>query len=205
MYLPTYFCQALLQGHTLATSNPDAPTGLSPLLTPPSSAGPANAQQQAMQIQVLLSMVQDHLSKEEVGDLLYQKVHVLTSNQDLCHSMRNFVMLMGDYLGDESPICLSMGLWTRHIDRFERQNDKAFARYPLFGADLMDQIRKRVQVLLHSCIPVRLWGYPEEGRKRGVVKFDTGMGGAASAEGGGTSEIVREQFWRKAKQRGRRA
>ena len=39
----------------------------------------------------------------------------------------------------------------RHIDRFERQYDKDFARDPLFGADLMDRIHKHVQVFLHSC------------------------------------------------------
>ena len=39
----------------------------------------------------------------------------------------------------------------RHIDRFERQYDKAFSRDPLFGSDLMDRIHKRVQVFLHSC------------------------------------------------------
>ena len=39
----------------------------------------------------------------------------------------------------------------RHIDRFERQYDKAFARDPLFGADLMDRIHKHMQVFLHSC------------------------------------------------------
>ena len=44
-----------------------------------------------------------------------------------------------------------MGSWLRHIDRFERKYDKTFARYPLFGADLIDRIYKRVQVLLHSC------------------------------------------------------
>ena len=59
IYLPTYFCQVLLQGHILAIPDPDAPTGLSPLLTPPSSAGPVNAQQREMRIQVLLSMGKD--------------------------------------------------------------------------------------------------------------------------------------------------
>ena len=57
------FCQALLQGHILAIPDPDAPTVLFPLLTPPSSAGPTNAQQQAIRIQVILSMGQDRLSK----------------------------------------------------------------------------------------------------------------------------------------------
>ena len=45
IYLPTSFCQALLQGHILDILDPDALTGLSPLLTPPYSYGPANAQQ----------------------------------------------------------------------------------------------------------------------------------------------------------------
>ena len=43
-----------------------------------------------------------------------------------------------------------MASWPRHIDRFKRQYDKAFARDPLFGEDLMDRIHKRVQVFLHS-------------------------------------------------------
>ena len=82
--------------------------------------------------------------------LLEQMVHVLTSTQDLRHSMQKFVNLAGDYLGEEIPTCLSMGTWQRHIDRFERQYDKAFARDPLFGADLMDRIHNFVQVFLHS-------------------------------------------------------
>ena len=44
-----------------------------------------------------------------------------------------------------------MASWPRHIDRFERQYDKAFSRDPLFWADLMDRINKRVQVFLQSC------------------------------------------------------
>ena len=50
IYLPTYFCQAFLQGHILAILDLDAPTGLLPLLTPPYSAVPENAQQRAMRI-----------------------------------------------------------------------------------------------------------------------------------------------------------
>ena len=56
LYLPMSFFQALFQGHILAIPDPDAPTGISPLLTPTSSIEPANAQQRAMSIQVLLSM-----------------------------------------------------------------------------------------------------------------------------------------------------
>ena len=44
-----------------------------------------------------------------------------------------------------------MGTCPRHIDRFERQYDKAFARDPLLGVDLMDLIHKHVQLFLHSC------------------------------------------------------
>ena len=76
-------------------------------------------------------------------------VHILTSTQELCHSTRKFVKLEGGYLGEEIPICLSMGMWPRHIDRFKRQYDKALVKDPLFGADLMDKIHKRVQVFLH--------------------------------------------------------
>ena len=109
MYIPTSLCQDLFQGQILAIPDPDAPTGLSPLLTPPSSAGPADVHQQAIQIQVLLSIGQDCLSKEEEGELLYQRVHILTCTQELRHSTWNFVKLAGDYLGEEIPIYLLMG------------------------------------------------------------------------------------------------
>ena len=88
---------------------------------------------------------------EEATELLDQRVHVLTSTQDLRHSTRNFVGLAGDYLGEGIPVCVMMALWPRHIDRFKRQYDKAFYRDPIFGADLMYQIYKHAQVLLQSC------------------------------------------------------
>ena len=91
-----------------------------------------------MRIQVLLSMGQDRLSKEEAQKILDQKVHVLASTQELRHSTRNFMKLAGDYLREKSLICLLVGTWLHHIDRFERQYDKAFAKDPLFGVDLMD-------------------------------------------------------------------
>ena len=68
IYLPTSFCQALLQGNILAIPYPDAPTGLSPLITPPSSSEPAKSQKRKMRVQILLAMVQDCLSKEEEGN-----------------------------------------------------------------------------------------------------------------------------------------
>ena len=54
-------------------------------------------------------------------------------------------------MGKRSPVCVLMALWPRHIDWFERKYDKAFARDPLFRADLMDCIHKRIQLFLHSC------------------------------------------------------
>ena len=74
---------------------------------------------------------------------------MLASTQDLKHSAQNFVNLAGDHFGSERPIFFSMETLQHHIDRFERKYDKAFAKYPLFGADLMDCIHKRVQVFLY--------------------------------------------------------
>ena len=83
--------------------------------------------------------------------MLDQRVHTLASTQELSYSTRNFVKLAGDYLGEEILLYLSMGTWPRHIDCFERQYDKAFAKGPIFGADFMDRVQKRVQVFIHSC------------------------------------------------------
>ena len=38
-----------------------------------------------------------------------------------------------------------------HIDPFKRKYDKAFAKDPLLGADLVERIHKLVQVFLQSC------------------------------------------------------
>ena len=138
IYLPTSLFQVLLQGHILAIPDPDVPTGLLPLLTPLSSSGPVNAQQWEMIIQVLLSMGQYCLSKEEAGKLMVHRFHVLASTQELRHLTRNIVKLAGGYLGEESPIYLLMGMWPRHIECFERQYNKDFGKDPLFGADFMD-------------------------------------------------------------------
>ena len=75
----------------------------------------------------------DHLSKKEAGEILDQMVHVLAYKQELRHSTSNFAKLAGDYLGDKSPIFLSMGTWLRQIDRFKWKYDKNFAKDPLFG------------------------------------------------------------------------
>ena len=67
IYLPTSFCQDLLQGHILVIPDPDAPTRLSALLKPPPSAGPVNSQKQAMRIQVLLSLGQNRFINRKSG------------------------------------------------------------------------------------------------------------------------------------------
>ena len=70
------------------------------------------------------------------------------STQELRHSTRNFVKLAGDYLGELSPVCISMASWPRHIDRFKRQYDKAFVKGPsLYWTELLDQ---RVHVLMST-------------------------------------------------------
>ena len=57
--------------------------------------------------------------------------------------------------------------WLFHIDRFERKYDKAFAKDPLFGADLIDRIHKRVQVFLHSCNMTSI----EDVKSRALAEF----------------------------------
>ena len=71
---------------------------------------------------------------------------MLTSNQEMRHLTRNFVKLAGNYRVEGSPVCVLIAPWPRHIGRLKRQYDKDFARDPLFGADLMDRIHKRVQM-----------------------------------------------------------
>ena len=49
-----------------------------------------------MRIQVLLSMGKDRLSKEEAGELLEQRVHVLAPTHKMRQLTGNFVKLAGD-------------------------------------------------------------------------------------------------------------
>ena len=60
-----------------------------------------------------------------------------------------------------------MGWWLRHIERLEQQYDKAFARDPIFVADLMYRIHKRMQVFLHSCNMTAI----EEVESRALAEF----------------------------------
>ena len=44
-------------------------------------------------------MDQERIFKEEVGKILYQRVHVVATTQELHHSPQNFVWLARDSLG----------------------------------------------------------------------------------------------------------
>ena len=56
-----------------------------------------------------------------------------------------------DSLGSEGSLIQTMATWLCHIDRFKWQYDMDFSGNHIFGAYLMDHIRKCVQVFLHSC------------------------------------------------------
>ena len=58
---------------------------------------------------------------------------------------------MGNYLGNEIPLCHSMATWPCHIDHFERQYNEAFLKGSLFRVDLIERVHKRVQFFLQSC------------------------------------------------------
>ena len=49
-----------------------------------------------MQVQELLAMVQERLSKDEAGNILDQRVHVVATTQELRHSTQNLVRLTRD-------------------------------------------------------------------------------------------------------------
>ena len=97
----------------------------------------------------MLSMGQkDQLSKEEAGEILDQQVHMVSTTQEIRHSIQNFLQLTEDYVRTEGPL-YNMATWSFHIDCFERQYDKAFSGDCLFGAYIVDRIHKQVQVFLH--------------------------------------------------------
>ena len=99
-------------------------------------------QQRAMRFKVLLNMCQDRISKDQAGNLLDQRFHVVATTQELNHSACNFMRLNGDYLRTEGPLSRAMAKWPCHIDRFESQYEKSFTGHRLFGADIVDRIRK---------------------------------------------------------------
>ena len=49
-----------------------------------------------MRVQVLLAIGQERISKKESGNLMDQRVHVITTTQELHYITRNFVRLEGD-------------------------------------------------------------------------------------------------------------
>ena len=103
-----------------------------------------------MQVQVVLTMVQDLLSNQEYGGILDQQVYVVTKYQELWNSTRKFVRLAGDYLGLDGSLSQAMKTWPHHTDRFERKYNKAFAGKCLFGDNIVDQTHKRVHLFLNS-------------------------------------------------------
>ena len=87
---------------------------------------------------------------------------MVTTSEELCHSMKNFVKLVGDYLGKGKPLCQSMETWPLHVDHFERQYNNVFEKDHLFGEELVKRIHNQVQVLLHYCNTTYI-GYIELG------------------------------------------
>ena len=79
LYLPTSFCKDFFQGHFLEIPGLDSPTEMHRLITPPYLAGPTKKHRRAMQVQVLLKIGRYCLTKEETGELMDQRVHVVTT------------------------------------------------------------------------------------------------------------------------------
>ena len=96
-------------------------------------------------------MVQEGLYNEEDGEFLDQRLHMITTTEELQHRTRKFMRMVGDYLVSEGPLIRAMATWTCHINRFERQYDKAFSGNPFFGAYLINRIHKPVKVFLYLC------------------------------------------------------
>ena len=103
-----------------------------------------------MLIQVLVAMGQDRLFKEDAGEMLDQRVHMVTTTQDIRHSIRNFLSVDGNYLRDEGTLIRAMATRKCYIDRFEQQYDKVFTGNPFFSTYLVNHIHKQVQGFLHS-------------------------------------------------------
>ena len=98
-------------------------------------------------------MGKDQIYKDEAGELLDQHAHVVATTQDLRQSTRKIVRLTKITLERKVPsqeqcqqgiitlIALSVNT-TRHL-----QDTVSLG----FGSIIVDQIHKRVQVLLQSC------------------------------------------------------
>ena len=121
IFLPTDFCQDLLQDHIISITDPNATKYLSPLLIHPSSTGSENYQQISIRVQVLIPMGQYRLSKEEADKILDQRFHMVAATQKLRHNTQNFLRLTGYFLGTERPLSWATATWPCHIYLFECQ------------------------------------------------------------------------------------
>ena len=54
-------------------------------------------------------------------------------------------------MGDKGTLSHTMDTWSRPFEHFKRKYGKAFMGNPLFTANMVDRIHKRVQIFLHSC------------------------------------------------------
>ena len=91
------------------------------------------------------------LSKEDMGKLLDQQVHMVVTIQEHRHSTRNFERVAREYLCMDGTLFQAMATLPCHIDRFEQQYDKEFAADRLFGANIVGRTHKWVQIFLHLC------------------------------------------------------
>ena len=104
-----------------------------------------------MRVQVLITMGQDWISREETRYILDQWIYVVTMTQELCDKTKNFVQLLGEYIRKDGPLSQEMATWPHHIDRFKRKYGKVFAGNCLFVSGILDRIHNSVQVFIHSC------------------------------------------------------
>ena len=133
-------------------------------------------------------MGQDHLSKEEAGELLDKRVHVLASSQELQHSTRNFMKLAGDYLvaASHSPLRAAIRQGLRKGSSLQGIFD---GLHPQTCSVIFTLIQHDHHRRSGVRGPHRVRGSSEKCVERGVVDLDAGMGGLASAKGGVTPEI----------------
>ena len=97
-----------------------------------------------------MAMVQDRQSKEESRKLLYQRVDIVTSTQDISNSTHNYGQVVEDYMVPDNPLEMAMDMWLLHINQYEWQYDNAFEVSVLFGVDITNRFHKEVQILLPS-------------------------------------------------------
>ena len=117
-------------------------------------------------------------------------------------TQETFLGLAVYYLIPDGTLSQAMETWPRHIDRFEWQFDKAFTGRRLFGEEILDQTRKRLQVFLHRCNTISLedintsallgFGEPQLRSKRGewVIPQPPRLGRNANAKIRHEEEVI---------------